>query len=269
MRSGHGRGGVPLDRGGRRAALDHPAPVARRGELPRGESRDPGQQPGLPAEGAARSRPVRRIPAELHGPRSVHPHRGIAGRTLRRRFRTDRSPLRLWIAAPVVHTGVERQDQGAGPILPQVPRPHVRRPARGVSGAGRPALRVEGIGARIRERRRRAPRLIAIGPAISGAVTSVASSVDTAVSGATTGAASSVDTAVSGVITSAASSVDTAVSGIVTGVASSAGPAVSGAAASAAPPGRRDDRRHRATRRRGRPACRSSRARRGPRPVGP
>ena len=88
------------------------AMVARRGELPCRKSRNSGQQPGLPAECAARSRPVRRIAAELHGSRSVHPHRGIAGRPLRRHLRADRSPLRLCIAARLSTPGARAKTEG-------------------------------------------------------------------------------------------------------------------------------------------------------------
>ena len=205
----YGRIGVLEDRRGRRAASGHTATLARHGEFPCGESRDSRQQPSLPAESAARSRSVRRIAAELHGPRPVHSYRGIAGRALRRHLRADRPPFRLWIAAAAVHTGSECQDRGAEPILPQVPRSHVQCPARGVSSPGQPMLRMEGSGTRFREQRCRAPPRIAIGTAVFGAAGSAASS------------------------------------------------------------DRRDDRRHGADRRRGRTTCRSSRARRGLRSVGP
>ena len=111
------------------------------------------------------------------------------------------SPLRLCIPAPLVHTGGEGQDRGAGPILPQAPRPHVRSPARGVPCAGRPILRMDGIGARIRKRRRRAPRLVDIGAAAFSATTDATPSVGTTAFDTTTDAASSAGTAVFGAIT--------------------------------------------------------------------
>ena len=65
-----------------------------------------GQQPGLPIERAARSGPVRRIVAELHRPRRVHSHRGVAPRPLRDHRSPDGAPFRLPVAASTVHVRV-------------------------------------------------------------------------------------------------------------------------------------------------------------------
>ena len=124
--SRHDRGSVPSNRGGRRASAGNSAPVAPGIELPGGQSRHPGQQPGLPSQRAARSGPVRRVAAELHGPRSLHPRLGPARCALRRHRPSDRSSFRVLVAAPVVHAALTRPAGRTRRLLSQALQPHVR-----------------------------------------------------------------------------------------------------------------------------------------------
>ena len=91
-----------------------------------------GSKSGVPAQRVAGSGNIRRVAAELHGPRLVHPHRRLAGRPLRRGCRADRSPLRLRVPAAVVHAGIACEERGVGRVLPQVALAHVWRGTWGV-----------------------------------------------------------------------------------------------------------------------------------------
>ena len=121
------------------------APVAPGVELPCGQSRHSGQQSGLPIERAARSGAVRRIIAELHRSRLVHPHRGAARRPLRHHRSPDGAPFRLPVAASAVHVRVTVAPCRTRRLLSQVPRPHDRSRACTVPRPCPAAVRVGGI----------------------------------------------------------------------------------------------------------------------------